>query len=42
MAKVIAPFQIEGTLNDLNFYLDENKVNRVRTKAESSITAERY
>lgn len=42
MAKVIAPFQIEGTLDDLNFYLDENKINRVRTKGESSMTTERY
>ncbi len=42
MAKVIAPFKIEGTIDDLNFYVDENNVNRVRIKASSTMTPERF
>ena len=42
MAKVIAPFKIVGTLDNLNFYIDENKINRVRTKGKSGITSEEF
>ena len=42
MAKVIAPFKIVGTLDDLNFYLDENNVNRVRTKGKTGVTSEEF
>jgi hypothetical protein len=42
MAKVIAPFQIAGTIDDLNFYMDENNVNRVRIKASSTMTTEKF
>jgi hypothetical protein len=42
MAKVIAPFKIVGTLDDLNFYLDENKINRVRTKGKTGVTSEEF
>lgn len=42
MAKVIAPFKIIGTLDDLNFYLDENKENLVRTKGKTGVTSEEF
>jgi hypothetical protein len=42
MAKVIAPFKIVGTLNDLNFYLDENNENLVRTKGKTGVTSEEF
>jgi len=42
MAKVIAPFKIVGTLDDLNFYLDENKINRVRTKGKTGVSREEF
>ncbi len=42
MAIVIAPYTIIGTLDDLNFYLDEGKINRVRTKGDTGITAEQF
>jgi len=42
MAKVIAPFKIVGTLDDLNFYLDENKTNLVRTKGKTGVSSEEF
>jgi len=42
MAKVIAPFKIIGTLDDLNFYLDENKVNLVRTKGNTGVSSKEF
>jgi hypothetical protein len=34
MAIVKAPFVIIGTIGDLNFFLDQGKVNRVRAKGK--------
>jgi hypothetical protein len=42
MAKVIAPFKIVGTLDDLNFYLYEGNVNLVRTKGKTGVTSEEF
>lgn len=42
MARIIAPFKIEGTLHDTNFYIDQGKVNRARVKAESSMTTKKF
>ena len=42
MAKVIAPFKIVGTLDDLNFYLDQNNQNLVRTKGKTGVTSEEF
>jgi len=42
MAKVIAPFKIVGTLDDLNFYIDENNTNRVRTKGKTGVSSEEF
>jgi hypothetical protein len=42
MAKVIAPFKIVGTLNDLNFYLDQNNENLVRTKGKTGVSSEEF
>jgi hypothetical protein len=42
MAKVIAPFKIVGTLDDLNFYLDQNNENLVRTKGKTGVTSEEF
>lgn len=42
MAKVIAPFKIVGTLDDLNFYLDEKKENLVRTKGKTGVSSEEF
>lgn len=42
MAKVIAPFKIIGTIDDLNFYIDENNINRVREKGKTGINAEQF
>ena len=42
MAKVIAPFKIIGTLDDLNFYIDENNTNLVRTKGKTGVTSEEF
>lgn len=42
MAKVIAPFKIVGTLDDLNFYIDQNKENIVRTKGKTGVTSEEF
>lgn len=42
MAKVIAPFKIVGTLDDLNFYIDENNQNLVRTKGKTGVSPEEF
>lgn len=42
MARIIAPFKIEGTLHDTNFYVDQDNINRAREKAASSMTSEKY
>lgn len=42
MAKVIAPFKIIGTLDDLNFYIDDNNVNLVRTKGKTGVSSEQF
>lgn len=42
MAKIIAPFKITGSLDDLNFYLDERKQNRVRTKGKTGVSSEEF
>ena len=42
MAKVIAPFKIVGTLDDLNFYIDENNQNLARTKGKTGVTSEEF
>lgn len=42
MAKVIAPFKIVGTIDDLNFYIDQNETNRVRQKGKTGITSKQF
>jgi hypothetical protein len=42
MAIVKAPFTIIGTIDDLNFFLDQGNINRVRVKGKSGITAEQF
>ena len=42
MAKVKAPFKIVGTLNDLNFYIDQNNENIVRTKGKTGVSSEEF
>ena len=42
MAKVIAPFKIVGTLDDLVFYLDQENNNLVKTKGNPGITTEQF
>jgi uncharacterized protein (DUF427 family) len=42
MAKITAPFQIEGTLDDLNFYIDQDGINRARLKPDSHMTTAKY
>jgi len=42
MARVIAPFKIVGTLDDLNFYIDQGDVNRVRRKRACGITKKQF
>lgn len=42
MAKVIAPFKIVGTLDDLNFYVDQNNENIVRKKGKTGVTSEEF
>lgn len=42
MAKVIAPFKIVGTLDDLNFYVDQNNENIVRRKGKAGVTSEEF
>lgn len=41
MAKVIAPFKIVGTLDDLNFYINSDE-NYVRAKKERALTPEQF
>jgi hypothetical protein len=42
MAKVIAPFKIVGTLDDLNFYVDQNNENIVRRKGKTGVSSEEF
>lgn len=42
MAKVIAPFKIVGTLDDLTFYLDQENNNLVKTKGKPGITSKQF
>jgi hypothetical protein len=42
MAKITAPFLIEGTLDDLNFYIDQDGINRARLKPDSHMTTAKY
>ncbi len=42
MAKVFAPFKIVGTLDDLNFYVDQNNENIVRRKGKTGVTSEEF
>ena len=42
MAKVFAPFKIVGTLDDLNFYIDQNSENIVRRKGKTGVTSEEF
>ena len=42
MAKVIAPFKIVGTLDDLTFYLDQENNNLVKTKGKTGITSKQF
>jgi hypothetical protein len=42
MAKVTAPFIIEGTIDDLNFYIDQEGINRARQKPDSHMTSDMY
>ncbi|WP_164975452.1 RCC1 domain-containing protein [Flavobacterium piscinae] len=42
MAIVLAPFTITGTIGDLTFYVDQDKVNRVKTKGKPGITKEEF
>ena len=42
MAKVIAPFKIIGTLDDLNFYVIGNDTNLVRTRGKTGVTSEEF
>lgn len=42
MAKVFAPFKIVGTLDDLNFYVDQNNENIVRRKSKTGVTSEEF
>ncbi|WPR71623.1 hypothetical protein SLW70_00420 [Flavobacterium sp. NG2] len=42
MAKVIAPFKIKGTLDDLNYVVTADGNNYVRTKGKTGITAEQF
>ena len=42
MAIIKAPFTITGTLDNLNFYIDQDNVNRVRTKGKSGISSKEF
>ncbi|MGL2964596.1 hypothetical protein ACSVH2_12310 [Flavobacterium sp. RSB2_4_14] len=42
MAKVIAPFKIVGTLNGLNFFMDQTDINRVREKGKTGVSSEEF
>lgn len=42
MAKVIAPFKIVGTLDELVFYVDQENKNLVKTKGNPGITKKQF
>jgi hypothetical protein len=42
MAKINAPFKIIGTIDDLNFYVDQNNENIVRIKGRTGVTSEEF
>jgi hypothetical protein len=42
MAKVIAPFKIQGTLDDLNFVVNADGTNYVRMKGKTGVTTEDF
>jgi hypothetical protein len=42
MAKVIAPFKIQGTLDDLNFVVNADGTNCVRMKGNTGITSKEF
>lgn len=42
MAKVIAPFKIVGTINDLTFYIDQQGQNLVREKGKTGVSKEAF
>lgn len=42
MAKVIAPFKIKGTLDDINFVVTANGDNYARIKGKTGITAKQF
>lgn len=42
MAKVIAPFKIVGSLDDLTFYIDQQGQNRVREKGKTGVSKETF
>ena len=42
MATVIVPFKIVGTIEDLNFNIDGDKVNRVREKGKTGVSSEQF
>ncbi len=42
MARVIAPFKIVGTIDDLTFFVDQQNVNRVKQKSSGGITKEQF
>lgn len=42
MARVIAPFKIVGTLDDLTFYLDQQKENRVKAKSKGGVSSQEF
>lgn len=42
MAKVIAPFKIVGTIDDINFYIDQNNTNLAREKGKTGVSSEEF
>ncbi|MEK8180285.1 hypothetical protein WMW71_08020 [Flavobacterium buctense] len=42
MAKVTASFKIVGTLNDINFYIDQNNNNIAREKGKTGVSKEEF
>lgn len=42
MAKIIAPFKIIGTLNDLTFYIDQDGKNLARTKGKTGVSSKEF
>ena len=42
MAKVIAPFKISGTLDDINFVVTADGENYARMKGKTVITTEQF